>query len=105
MAISLMLPRIPDCIAGQQLAHKFRDSLVPTGNQKMNRITHQDPSENRGPCFLNQWTYPKEEILPVLVIVKDLSPFDSTNHDMVQNLRSIQNLVCRGINTSYQIFG
>ena len=57
--------------------------------QKMEMIGNQRPGETWGLGFYNQVAQPVYEVVAVLVVKEDLTPFDSSDYDVVDRTGGI----------------
>jgi hypothetical protein len=56
----------------------------------MNMIVHQNPGNDSGSGGFSDLTKPRKKMLTVLVIPKNIGPFDAANHHMMKRSWCIQ---------------
>ena len=78
-----------DSITCQQPAHQRGDGNGAGLQQKMEMIGNQRPGETWGLGFYNQVAQPVYEVVAVLVVKEDLTPFDSSDNDVVDRTGGI----------------
>lgn len=84
MPVSPVPPIESHRIAGQEPAHDRCDRNASRPHEEMHVRGHQSPCVTRRPSLLKQTGQAFKKILPVLIILKNASPFDSSDDDMMQ---------------------
>jgi hypothetical protein len=75
----------PHRIACQEPAHDRCDRNGPGSQKQMHMVGHERPCVAGRSRLLKQTGQPSKEILPVLVILENLSSFDSSDDNVVQS--------------------
>jgi hypothetical protein len=77
-------------IPGQQSPHQSCKGNFARSQKKVGMIRKQGPGKASRFCFQQKLSQPFKKILPVAIIPKDLSAFNTPDDNMMKNSRSIQ---------------
>jgi hypothetical protein len=79
----------PAGVPAQKLSHDLRDGGVSGSQQQVEVVGHQSPCVTGGLGCAQDRLQPREEVVAVGVLPKDLTALDTTANDMVQGTRGI----------------
>jgi len=79
-----------DYIPGQQSPHQSGEGNFSRPQKKVSMILKKGPGIASRLCFLQKISQPLQKILPIPIIPKDLSAFNTPDDDMVKYPRSVQ---------------
>jgi len=95
MADAMILPIVPDRIAGEEAPHEFGNPLEPPEHQDMDRIAHQHPGKDSGSSVFGDLRDEGEKIAADFILAKDGLPFGSSDHHVMQGLKGISSGLTR----------
>jgi hypothetical protein len=82
-------------ITGQKPPHYRRQRDQSCSQQQMRMIGDQHPCVTRRSGLVEQMAQSIQEVIPIRIILKYLSPFDPSQHNVVQGTRAIQTTLTR----------
>ena len=77
-------------IPGEQFAHEGRKQRSARSKQEMNMIGHERPGEAIGTGLDKKFRKALQKALSVAVIAKNVAPINTTDDNVLQNVRHIK---------------